>query len=404
MINFLMGAPGGGKSYEAVVFHILPALRDGRKVITNLPLDLAALGALDESFPGLVEIRISARPSLGRWVPGGEGAAFDLTGRTADVAPGTRAFSTVWCYYTEWRHPKSGIGPLFVIDECHLAIPRGATPLAVEEWYSLHRHYLCDVLLLSQGYGKCSRPIVELVQLLYRVRKNTALGFSGSYTRKVQDGVRGEVVNVNQRTYEKAYFALYKSHTQSGAAAREAMASDVRPIWRHWSFIGSALLLGGFGVALAGGGIPNPLSPKAVQSSVDKVMVDGAPVLPLQPSPVRPTGDIVTAGAPPPPPAPSSSSLTSSPEPFAGRGLHLTGHATMGARELWTFALSQNGQLLASLTSTELQQAGYTWRGTSSCHGELSRDGVIRVVVCDAPQVSIGSAISPPGSSASGAI
>jgi zona occludens toxin len=39
-VNTLLGVPGSGKSYEAVAFHIIPALEDGRKVVTNLPLNL----------------------------------------------------------------------------------------------------------------------------------------------------------------------------------------------------------------------------------------------------------------------------------------------------------------------------------------------------------------------------
>jgi len=35
-IHFHEGLPGAGKSYEACVFHILPALRAGRQVVTNI--------------------------------------------------------------------------------------------------------------------------------------------------------------------------------------------------------------------------------------------------------------------------------------------------------------------------------------------------------------------------------
>ncbi|EPW3551744.1 zonular occludens toxin domain-containing protein, partial [Pseudomonas aeruginosa] len=38
MINLILGQPGGGKSHEAVVYHVVPALNQGRKVITNLAL------------------------------------------------------------------------------------------------------------------------------------------------------------------------------------------------------------------------------------------------------------------------------------------------------------------------------------------------------------------------------
>lgn len=36
MIVFHEGLPGSGKSYEACVYHILPALKSGRRVVTNI--------------------------------------------------------------------------------------------------------------------------------------------------------------------------------------------------------------------------------------------------------------------------------------------------------------------------------------------------------------------------------
>ncbi|WP_250637543.1 zonular occludens toxin domain-containing protein [Pseudomonas sp. TCU-HL1] len=37
----MLGQPGGGKSYESVAFHVIPAVvEQGRRVITNLPLAL----------------------------------------------------------------------------------------------------------------------------------------------------------------------------------------------------------------------------------------------------------------------------------------------------------------------------------------------------------------------------
>jgi hypothetical protein len=40
MINLIIGRPGGDKSYEAVKYHILPAIKAGRKIITNLSLNI----------------------------------------------------------------------------------------------------------------------------------------------------------------------------------------------------------------------------------------------------------------------------------------------------------------------------------------------------------------------------
>ncbi|OXC99408.1 assembly protein, partial [Vibrio parahaemolyticus] len=40
MIYAIAGRPGGGKTYEAVAYHIIPAIKDGRKVITNITLNI----------------------------------------------------------------------------------------------------------------------------------------------------------------------------------------------------------------------------------------------------------------------------------------------------------------------------------------------------------------------------
>jgi zona occludens toxin len=65
VINLLLGAPGGGKSYEATVYHIIPALEKGRKVITNLPLNLEELEKIIPGCSSLIEIRIKTRSKPG---------------------------------------------------------------------------------------------------------------------------------------------------------------------------------------------------------------------------------------------------------------------------------------------------------------------------------------------------
>lgn len=382
MIHFLIGPPGAGKSYEAVVFHVLPALKLGRKVITNLPLDIEKLAAIEPGCANLIEIRTTPQPTRGTWDPGREGDAFRLTKTGHQVEITRRPFSGVWDFYSPWRHPETGIGPLYLVDECHLSMPRGGTDRHVEEWFSLHRHFKADVLLITQSYGKVSRDICDLVQIVYRCRKNIALGSPNSYVRKVQDGIRGEVVNTTIRSYEKRFFGLYRSHTQTGAAGAEALASDVRPIWRHWSVYGAAICFAGVAYAFATADMKNPLAPQS-----------GKPVASTpQPKPAKPATAQETSApvinAPQPASAPSQSAMPS--EPFAGRGLHLTGHATIGARTIYTFTLSQNGQHIANLTDHDLQQAGYEWRPAGPCAGLALYGSSSRVIVCDAPQVGPG--------------
>lgn len=378
MINLLLGTLGAGKSYEAVVFHILPALKQGRKVITNIPLVLERFAAIEPGYLELIELRTKALPVRGRWQPGLEANAFQVTKAEPQEQLTARVFAGVWCYYTEWKHPETGVGPLYVIDECQFSMPRGDTSREVEEWFSLSRQFRADVLLITQSYGKLSKPICDLVQVLYRCRKNIAFGSSGSYTRKVQDGLRGEVVNTAIRRYDKRFFGMWRSHSQTTAGV-ELNASDLVPIWKHWSVIGAAILIPCSVLALNSDHIRNPLKPEVKpQATTRRTTTTASPA----PSASQPASQALSAQAAPEPSADER-------EPFAAKGLHLTGHAVLGARHLYTFALSQNGQHLATITSDDLHAAGYAWEPLGPCAGRAVYGRTVRTVVCDAPQIAL---------------
>jgi len=146
MINLLLGRPGSGKSYEAVVFHILPALQEGRKVITNLPLNLEAIRRVCPNAEDLIEIK-------------------------SDL----RAFTILEDFADNCKNEQEQ-GPLYVIDECHKPFPKGKTPLFIEEWFAEHRHLGVDVLLITQSYRKVSRSICDMVQTVYRLSNNRSMG------------------------------------------------------------------------------------------------------------------------------------------------------------------------------------------------------------------------------------
>lgn len=230
MINLMLGQPGGGKSHEAVVYHLIPALKQGRKVITNLALVMEKFQVYFPEYCHLIEIR---EPYTERYI--------DPKTRE-EGSRLVRPFSLESHYGDPWRQEETGTGPLYIIDECHLALPLRGTPIEVEEWYSLHRHEGADVLLITQSYGKINRAIRDLVQVVYRCKKATAFGTNDRYIRKVQDGLRGEVVNTSIRQYEKTYFGFWKSHTRSSTAAAELEANDIVPIWKRWPFKGAALM------------------------------------------------------------------------------------------------------------------------------------------------------------------
>jgi len=378
MINLLLGRPGGGKSYEAVAYHVLPALTQGRKVITNLPLNLDAFGQIDPSFIPLIDLRHEQYKE-------------EVKGQTVLVRP----FASMRDYADPWRHPVSGAGPLYVIDECHLALPRGSTRIEVEEWFSLHRHETADVLLIAQSYGKVSRNIIDMVQTCYKVSKNVALGFSSNYTRKVLDGVRGEEVNSSVRKYDKQYFALYKSHTQGGGS--EQAASDIKPIWQHWSFYGVGLMLVlGIYLFSTGKASFNPFGssrdkmnagkPVDYKSSSDsthlqQVGASGAAVGDLAAfSRVSPSSIVALAPASVP---------DSDVHPLSSVDLHIVSRIQFASgRGGYSFVVSQNGQAIFNVSQVEVEQMGYKVSALSNCAAKVSYGDFSEYVICDSPQVS----------------
>lgn len=368
MINLLIGPPGGGKSYEATVFHVLPALSKGRKVITNLPLDLGRIAQIDATYPDLIEIRTATKavekPAQG------ENRAAMIFGRTREPEFCNRAFANPEDYGDEWRHPETGSGPLYVVDECHLAMPRGGTARAVEEWYSLHRHESADVMLITQSYGKVSKSIIDLVQVCYRVKKGTAFGTANNYIRKVQDGVRGDVVNTTVRKYEKKYFGLYKSHTRGGG--EELAANDIVPIWKRWPFVGAAVVLPLSAVIYFSGGSPNILKPKPPASApqAQNRVVD---------TPAKIDAEKLPVGA------------QAQPEghPFTGRTLHIAGVMKSINEQLYLFVVAQNGQAVSEVTSRDLIKLGYKVEAVTPCGVKLSLDKWSNWIICDAPQIGI---------------
>lgn len=374
MINLLLGQPGGGKSYESVAFHVIPAVvEQGRKVITNLPL---RLDMWEHFFPGstkLIEIR----------------GNYQFDGKLH------RPFSRVEDFGDPWRKDLGDgneLGPLYIIDECHKSFPFKATPVAVEEWFAEHRHEGADVLLITQSYGKISAAIRDLVQVVYRCKKATAFGSNDRYVRKVQDGLRGEVVNTSIRVYESKYFPLYKSHTKSNGAVLEAMANDIVPLWKRWPFKGAAICLLLF-LSIVG----------------YQLLKDDPKKLPPAPKPVHvhPQPSVVVADASV---MPEDVAQPRGPEqkvhPYQGLSMHLQallkGKRSRDGQEQEYLGgyvtIAQNGQAIRRVSFDDLRTAGYQIAYESDTVISLTYKGVdVGFVVADLPTTGLASKVATAG-------
>lgn len=419
MINGLEGIPGSGKSYEAVVFHVLEALRSGRKVITNLPLNVALFGSIDPAFPALIELRSKPRPVLGTWDANrvddnGQGNAFELyaPGAQLPAAPPVQIFAGanqsayvrapardlvtfghVWDYYDTWRH-ADGRGALFVIDECHVCLPVPAagqsTDSQVVEWFKLHRHFNVDVLLMTQNFRDVNQPIARLLAMLIKVRKADILGKKGSYIRKVHAGYRGAVISTDERKYQPQFFPLYKSHTQGNSVA-ESGATDVQPFIAKFNrfkwiwLVGTAMYCV---YAFWPTSKPDPAFHRAMQQQISNntksspAAVSGV-VAPL-PGAARPTSAPAVQVEP-----------ELDPEPLREKLVHIVGWATFKGKMVYAFAVSAGGQRIFDINQADLKGAGYAWKPLSECMGYLTYKTSVRTVTCDAPAFGSGTSNAP---------
>ena len=415
MINGLEGIPGSGKSYESVVFHVLEALKSGRKIITNLPLNVELFGGIDPAFPALIEIRTRPRPVLGSWDANrvddkGQGNAFELfaPGAQAPVLPAVQVFAGpnqsafvrapardlvtfghVWDYYDTWRH-ADGRGALFVIDECHVCLSIAAvgqsTDPQVVEWFKLHRHFNVDVLLMTQNFRDVNQPIARLLAMLIKVRKADILGKKGAYIRKVHAGYRGAVISTDERKYQPQYFPLYKSHTQGNSVA-EAGASDVKPFIVKFNRFKWVWLIGTAFYAVYAFWPTSKPERSIHRPAQDQLVVNkaGGPSVPGQTSPAP--GLAVSS--------PSQPEPEIDPEPLREKLVHITGWVRGKTRTVYTFAVSAGGLRVFDLQQSDLKAAGYTWKPLSECMGYLIYKKAVRTVTCDAPVIGLGSNSAP---------
>lgn len=398
MINGLEGIPGSGKSYEAVAYHVLPALQAGRKVITNLPLNIDALAAIDPSYRDLVEVRSRPTPQLGDWNAANiaEQEAFQLWTDKEPISQSENVFTfgTVWDYYSEWRGSKNQ-GPLYVIDECHVALPKLGTPESVVQWFKLHRHYNADVLLMTQSFRDINQPIAQLIATLIKCRKADILGRKDSYIRKVHAGYRGAVIQTDEREYKSQYFGLYRSNTQSSGSA-ESGVTDVNPMIvkfnrfkKFWLLLSVLLVVWAFwpdGEHDVWGRkvVPSPpVKPRVLgpaPGAVETPVVASPAPAPAEPKPAEPQQATAAPAEAPP----------QTKEPLFGKQLHVAGHLSKKEKSITLFIVSDGTRRMFEVTSEDLESAGYSVKRMANCMVTVKFEGVVRPVTCDAPYLNTG--------------
>lgn len=233
MIILMCGLMGSGKSYEAVNFHIVPAVKSGRKVITNIPLEIDYFVAVfGESVRDLIVVLDSE---------------IDDDGNVSDIP-----FSNFEHFKDDWKHEKRNIGTLFVIDEAQIPLSKTESTLnkQVLAWATMQRHRGHDWILITQSPPLVYQPLLQLVTATHFFEKKTNVGKMDEYRHWVVDGYnlsKAFVLNKSQKSYDKNLFKFYTSHTQSDEAVDEQniVGTHVN-VWRYLIplFLGIAIFIG----------------------------------------------------------------------------------------------------------------------------------------------------------------
>jgi zona occludens toxin len=215
-IKLYTGRMGSGKSYEVVTVVILDAIRNGRRVVTNI----AGINY------GLM------RSTLAK-----EGVELDSIGRIVSVDHDDVLKDTFWLVDQSSDDSFIEPGDLLVLDEVWrfwegFASPR--MPEAVLNFFRMHRHFVnektgitCDVALISQDINDIGRKVKTVIEETYYMEKLTVLGSSKRYRVDVYSGqkkYRSSPVRSFQRAYNPDFFGFYSSHSQKnedGVDAKE---------------------------------------------------------------------------------------------------------------------------------------------------------------------------------------
>lgn len=197
MIVFHEGLPGSGKSYEACVMHIIPALMAGRDVLTNIN------GINHKKFADITGIPLPivhkqliciAHPECNNEEQRLELVKLDLLEKTKKDS-------------------------LVVIDEIQDLHPSKRQPLSPEwsKYIASHRHEGLDIVLMGQDKRDVHPIWRRRIQRLLTFNKLQAVGADSSYRWVCLEATSPEKfkeVSSGVRRYEKQYFGLYLSHTQ----------------------------------------------------------------------------------------------------------------------------------------------------------------------------------------------
>lgn len=231
-ITLIIGKPGDGKSYSAVEYSILPALKQGRSVYTNLSLNL-----------DLLRYDLKLRPDhYLKDIPKDEINIQELS----KIPGGTLiVLDEVWRYWKAQERNPSELDEKFFAEHRHKV---GRMP-GIDGLLSQ------DIVLITQNITDVPLWIRGRVATTLVCEKLSAAGFENKYRVDRYKGCNSRFpkdtyINASFSEYSSDVWRYYQSHTSStevggvDAATLEKGAIQNVSVWRSSRMLGYYALLG----------------------------------------------------------------------------------------------------------------------------------------------------------------
>ncbi len=230
-INAYTGVMGSGKSFEVVSSVILPAIRQGRRVVTNID-------------------GISEEQVLAHCLQCDSALNIEQLGSIVHCPDEVIQQSHFFPDETKpEQHSVVQPGDLVVIDEAwrHWNRDKKISQEAMQ-FFRMHRHYThpvtgvsCDVALIFQSITDVHRSVRSVIEMTARTVKIKTLGLARTYRIEFYEGDRlTKAARFSRKVnhYDRAIFPLYKSY--AGTQGKEAVIDKRQNVLRNpWIWLGA---------------------------------------------------------------------------------------------------------------------------------------------------------------------
>ncbi|MBE5223075.1 zonular occludens toxin [Pectobacterium sp. A113-S21-F16] len=208
-ISAYIGVPGSGKSFEVVRSVIIPAVAQGRRVVSNI------YGLNPEKIYEFIR-KNNKTQNMGEVIHVSNDEVQD------------EYFFPYKNAVTDGENTFCQAGDLICVDEAwRIWGSDAAVPKNHRSFIAEHRHFAhpetgvtCDLVVINQSIANLPRFIRDRTETTYKMTKLKNLGLRSAYRVEIYGGAKltkTERVSVKNYFYDKKIFPLYQSYDGNGA-------------------------------------------------------------------------------------------------------------------------------------------------------------------------------------------